>query len=99
MKKKGNSGRKGNKSHSSKGKGSKGEENTNKSKNKPNKAGKGKNNSDGKGKCFHCDQQGHWKRNCPLYLAELKKKKEGNVPISQIHVLETNFIKEESLIG
>ena len=98
MKKKGDSGRKGNKSHSSKGKDSKGEEKTNKSNNKPNKAGKGKNNSDGKGKCFHCDQQGHWKRNCPLYLAELKKKKEGNVPISQLHVIEANFIKEESLI-
>ena len=98
MKKKGNSGRKGNQSHSSKGKGSKGEEKTNKSNNKPNKAGKGKNNSNGKGKCFHCDQQGHWKRNCPLFLAELKKKKEGNVPISQLHVIEANFIKEESLI-
>ena len=98
MKKKGNSGRKGNQSHSSKGKGSKGEEKINKSNNKPNKAGKGKNNSNGKGKCFHCDQQGHWKRNCPFFLAELKKKKEGNVPIFQLHVIEANFIKEESLI-
>ena len=59
MKKKGNSGRKGDKSHSSKRKSSRGEEKTKRSKNKPKKAGKGKNNSDEKGKCFHCDQQGH----------------------------------------
>ena len=28
-----------------------------------------------KGKCFHCSQDGHWKRNCKKYLDELKKKK------------------------
>ncbi|GJT05618.1 zinc finger, CCHC-type containing protein [Tanacetum coccineum] len=26
-------------------------------------------------KCHHCYKTGHWKRNCPLYLAELKKNK------------------------
>ncbi|GJU88752.1 zinc finger, CCHC-type containing protein [Tanacetum coccineum] len=25
--------------------------------------------------CHHCHKTGHWKRNCPLYLAELKKNK------------------------
>ena len=30
------------------------------------------------GVCFHCNEPGHWKRNCKLYLDNLKKKK-GNV--------------------
>ncbi|KAA0037281.1 gag/pol protein [Cucumis melo var. makuwa] len=29
-----------------------------------------------KGKCFNCNVDGHWKRNCPKYLAK-KKEKEG----------------------
>ena len=27
------------------------------------------------GVCFHCNEPGHWKRNCKLYLDDLKKKK------------------------
>nr|GFB26590.1 hypothetical protein [Tanacetum cinerariifolium]GFB26617.1 hypothetical protein [Tanacetum cinerariifolium] len=27
------------------------------------------------GQCHHCKEKGHWKRNCPAYLAELMKKK------------------------
>src|SRR5215467_4967000 len=30
--------------------------------------------ADAKGKCFHCDKDGHWKRNCHEYLATLKDK-------------------------
>ena len=28
--------------------------------------------------CFHYNKVGHWKRNCKVYLAELKKKKKGS---------------------
>src|SRR5215813_11120784 len=28
-----------------------------------------------KGKCFHYNKDGHWKRNCPKYLAQIKEKK------------------------
>ncbi|GJY61690.1 hypothetical protein Tco_0462347, partial [Tanacetum coccineum] len=32
------------------------------------------------GKCHHCKEEGHWKRNYPLYLAELMKKKKTGGP-------------------
>ena len=32
-------------------------------------------NAEAKGKYFHCDVEGHWRRNYPLYLESLKTKK------------------------
>ena len=39
---------------------------------------------------FHCNKPGHWKRNCPVYLEELKK---GSVTpsTSVIYVIEVNL--------
>ncbi|KAM2566028.1 hypothetical protein TB1_008589 [Malus domestica] len=32
-----------------------------------------------KGTCHHCGKEGHWRRNCRLYLASLKDKPQGMV--------------------
>ena len=59
----------------------------NKGKSKGKGKGKGKSNPQTKpkpepkakspkeGVCFFCNESGHWKRNCKLYLEDLKKKK------------------------
>ncbi|KAK1602061.1 hypothetical protein QYE76_007957, partial [Lolium multiflorum] len=50
--------------------------------------------------CYYCNGKGHWKRNCPKYLADLKsglvKKKKG---ISDIHLVEEQEIMNEERKG
>ena len=44
--------------------------------------------------CFYCKQTGHWKRNCPKYLAD---KKDGKVKgIFDIHVIDVYLINARS---
>ncbi|GKD93549.1 zinc finger, CCHC-type containing protein [Tanacetum coccineum] len=38
--------------------------------------------------CHHCHKTGYWKRNCPLYLAELKKNKASASGTSGIFTIE-----------
>ena len=40
--------------------------------------------------CFHCNKLGHWKRNCLLYLEELKKGS-ATPSTSGIYVIEVNL--------
>ena len=47
-----------------------------------------------KEKCFHCNSNGHWKRNYPHYLASLKNKKD-SIPsegMSNLLVIKTNLM-------
>ena len=46
-----------------------------------------------KGKCFHYEVDGHWKRNCNKYLSELKEKKKGKFDLL---VLEANLVEVDS---
>ena len=43
-----------------------------------------------KGKYFHCDAEGHWRRNCLLYLERLKTKK-GDKLFKDMLVIESNL--------
>ena len=41
--------------------------------------------------CFYCKQTGHWKRNCPKYLAD-KKDGKVNKGILDIHVIDVYLL-------
>ena len=41
-------------------------------------------------KCFYCKGTGHWKRNCPKYLAD-KKDGKVNKGIFDIHIIDVYF--------
>ena len=47
--------------------------------------------AEAKGKCFHYDTEGHWRRNYPLYLESLKTKK-SNKPSEGMLVIESNLM-------
>ncbi|KAK8593513.1 hypothetical protein V6N12_045593 [Hibiscus sabdariffa] len=41
-------------------------------------------------KCFYCEKFGHWKKNCPLYLEEVKKSKANGVSSSDLENHQPN---------
>ena len=45
--------------------------------------------------CFYCKQTGHWKRNCPKYLAD-KKDGKVNKGIFDIHVIDVYLTNARS---
>ena len=45
--------------------------------------------------CFYCKQTGHWKRNCPKYLAD-KKDGKVNKGICDIHVIDVYLTNARS---
>ncbi|KAA0051351.1 gag/pol protein [Cucumis melo var. makuwa] len=55
--------------------------------------GKGKAKVEIKGKYYHCNVDGHWKRNCPKYLAK-KKEKEGATNHVCSSLQETSSFKQ-----
>ncbi|KAK8984890.1 hypothetical protein V6N11_064436 [Hibiscus sabdariffa] len=50
------------------------------------------------GKCFHCRKPRHWKRNCPVYLEEVKKAKAVGASVSGIYVIDVNLSTSSSWV-
>ncbi|KAL4302552.1 hypothetical protein GQ457_10G011590 [Hibiscus cannabinus] len=47
-------------------------------------------------KCFYCGKSGHWKRNCPLYLEDVKKAKAVGTSVLGIYVIDVNMSTSSS---
>ncbi|KAL4379185.1 hypothetical protein GQ457_02G025820 [Hibiscus cannabinus] len=50
------------------------------------------------GKCFHCGKTRHWKRNCTIYLEEVKKAKAVGASVSGIYVIDVNMSTSSSWV-
>ncbi|KAJ8763519.1 hypothetical protein K2173_002402 [Erythroxylum novogranatense] len=58
-----------------------------------------KKKSNDKGTCFNCGVEGHWKRNCPSYLASLKDKKSKEASSSGGYTYFITFTNDHSRYG